>query len=103
MNAPTAYIRGNIFVELGLAKLSEERKMTLLEQMNTLIHKRIMLRIMGLISPDTAESIANDATLTKEQQMEKILSQVPQFSDLVVEEVEKVKNELQASVTELEV
>ncbi|MBI2411120.1 MAG: hypothetical protein HYV32_04485 [Candidatus Kerfeldbacteria bacterium] len=97
MNSP-AYIEDNIFVELGLANVSDERKVAMLQQMNELIHRRVMIRIMENMPQEAQDQLPTVAEQSPEEQMNHLLQYVPNLEALVQQEVAAVKEELKASV-----
>lgn len=94
-----AYVTDNVFIELGLAKLPEERKTQMLEQMNELIHKRAMLRIMDLVPQEKSDVLLQEmqGMATEQEQMQKLLQYVPNLTEVIMQEVQQVKDELIAS------
>ncbi len=94
------YIPGNVFIELGLANLSEERKKTLLEKMNKLVHKRTMLRIIELLPEEVKKDLDSIQNLSDAQQVEKLLQSVPNLAGILMEEIEKVKIAMKAAAIE---
>lgn len=88
-------INGNIFVELGLTSLSDSEKADMLEQMNDLVLKRVMLRVIELISDEQAQAMS--VLPTDEDRLNYILKAVPNFGDLLNEEIQKVKHEIAAA------
>jgi len=93
---PSGYVPQNVFVELGLSNLPDEKKVLMLSQMNTVVEKRLMLRVMDVLPSDVATQL-DQAGLSDEQKMEKIVENVPQLADLIAEEVELVKQEMKAA------
>jgi hypothetical protein len=84
---------GNIISQLGLEAWSTEKKLALLEKMNGVIMQRVMLRILDrLEGPDAEEAdrLADDA----EALAEFLTSKALDMTDLITEEVEKLKSEL---------
>ncbi len=94
----TTYVQGNIFVELGLANLPEERKLQMLQQMNELIHKRVMLRVMAAIpEQQTEQTLQQMQGLGEEEQMKVVLQHVPNLPEIILEEIQQMKQELMTS------
>ncbi len=88
----------NIFVQLGLNDLSVEEKEQMLEQLNELVQKRLLLRILEVVPESVQQEMAAKNFETPEQAIEEMMKHVPYFGDLLEEEVEKVKAELRAGV-----
>ncbi|HLD21383.1 MAG TPA: hypothetical protein VJB65_00620 [Patescibacteria group bacterium] len=93
MNTPK-YVQDNIFVELGLANLPLERKVQMLEQMNDLVHKRVMVRMLEMLPQEAKDRLPEVENKTPQEQLEFIMQFVPDLGILVVEEVEAVKKGL---------
>lgn len=91
------HLSGNVFVELGLQNLPNERKLEMLRQMNEVVEKRLMLRVIDALPPEVAEELGGSNQLTDEQKMQRIMEHVPQLPDLIAEEVELVKQEMKAA------
>jgi len=92
------YVTGNIFLELGLGNLSEEKKMALLDQMNDLVHKRTMLKVIETLSDEQKQHIMNQKGIGEVAVMQALQEVVPNLGALVLEEVEQVKNEVKATM-----
>jgi hypothetical protein len=91
-------VSGNIFVEVGLANLPEDQKLQLLEQMNDLIHKRAMLKVLETLTDEQKEELLGTQNSSEDEQMQKLTRLMPNLSAVILEEVEQVKNEIRASV-----
>lgn len=97
------YVQGNVFVELGLQNLSDERKVKLLDQMNELIHKRTLMRIVDTLPPEVSDQLQKMAeNASEEEQMKEIMKYVPNLADIILEEVQQVKNEMKATAAEVD-
>ncbi|MCW1930441.1 MAG: hypothetical protein KIH62_003935 [Candidatus Kerfeldbacteria bacterium] len=88
-------INGNIFVELGLTSLSDGEKADMLEQINDVVLKRVMLRVIELISDEQAQALG--MLPTDEDKLNYILKAVPNFGELVEDEIQKMKHEIAAA------
>ena len=97
-NQQTAYIPENIFVQLGLTELSLEEQEAFLEEINELVRKRLLVRILETVPEAVQQEVANMNLSTPEESMEQLMKHVPYFGDMLQEEVENVKNELRASM-----
>ncbi len=89
------YVQDNIFVELGLVNLPVERKVQMLEQMNDLIHKRVMVRMLQMLPEEAKQQLPEVEKRSPEEQLQFILQFIPDLSALVAEEVAAVKKGLQ--------
>ncbi len=98
MTEHPSYVQNNIFVELGLANLPDDQKLILLEQMNELIHKRAMLKILDSLSDDQKANLLAEQGSSPETQMKKMMELLPNMGEIIFAEVEEVKNEIKASV-----
>lgn len=90
------YIEDNIFVELGLEALPNEEKVAMLSQMNDLIHKRVVMRIAENMPEEAQKEIDNSEGLTEEQQLEVVIKHVPNLTELILQEVDALKEEMKA-------
>lgn len=99
----TQSLTTNIFDDVGLAGLPTDDKVALLQQMATLVQKQVMLRIMGMLFADDAETLA---ALIDEKGAESpevrafLLERVPNFDELLEEETLKVKQGLAKNAAE---
>lgn len=89
-------MEANIIEALGLEALPDEQKIKMVEMMSTVVQKRLMLRIMDQLSEtdkDEFEKIlgGKDADLAA---AEFIKNKVPNFDEMVQEEVIKIKQEM---------
>jgi hypothetical protein len=83
----------NIINRLGLQGLSDEKKEAMLDQASELIEKRLMIRLMENLEDieiKEAESLSNDP----EKMLAYMSSKVKNFSSLVQQEVDKLRNEM---------
>lgn len=96
------YVQNNIFVELGLAKLSAERKEEMLHKMNELVHKRVMIRILDTIPDEAKEQMVESEVASDEEEMKALMEHVPNLADILLDEVEAVRGLLHASAVALE-
>lgn len=90
-----AYFADNIFAELGLVELPLEKKIDLLEQMNNLVHKRVMVRMLELLPAEAKIHLPQIEQKPPEEQMEFLLQYVPDLAGIVMDEVDAVKKQLQ--------
>jgi hypothetical protein len=94
-----SYVSNNIFVEMGLANLAEEQKLILLDQMNELVHKRAMLKVLETLNDQQKAELMAKKENSEQEQMEKLVELIPNLGVIILEEVEQVKNEIKASVS----
>jgi hypothetical protein len=83
----------NIIGLLGLESLPDNEKQAMLEKMTELIQKRLMLRVMDVLSEEDAKQMA-DVEKNPQEILALIAEKVPNFEDLVKEEVVKLKEEM---------
>ena len=89
-------MEANIIEALGLEPLPDEQKIKMVEMMSTVVQKRLMLRIMEQLSEtdkDEFEKIlgGEDADLAA---AEFIKNRVPNFDEMIQEEIIKIKQEM---------
>ncbi len=96
------YLEHNVFVELGLVDLPFEQKQSLLDQMNELVHKRVLLRLVEVIPAESTDQLTSVVDQGDEAVMEVLVTLVPNLPSIIVEEVDGVKDHLRTIVvTEL--
>jgi len=83
----------NIISLLGLESLPEAEKQAMLEKMTTLIQKRLMLRVMDALSEEDAKKMA-EMEKNPQEILAFIAEKMPNFEDVVKEEVVKLKEEM---------
>ena len=85
-------IRKILVNELGLANLSESEQAPLIEQIGQVLMQAIMLRVVPALSEEDAKSFE---TLVEGKDPAAVFqflgSKVPEFDQIVVEEVQKFK------------
>ncbi len=89
-------MEANIIEALGLESLPDEQKIKMVEMMSTIVQKRLMLRVMEQLSEpekDAFEKVlgGKDADLAA---AEFIKNKVPNFDEMVQEEIIKIKQEM---------
>lgn len=87
----------NIIAMLGLQDLPEEKRLALLEKMTDLIQKRLVLRLAETLTEadaKEAEKMANEP----EKMFAWMIDRVPNFQQMLKEEIKKVKDELQSAI-----
>ncbi len=91
------FLEANIIEVLGLEALPDERKIKMVQQMANLVQKRLMLRIMEQLTEeekDEFEKILEGEDNIDLAVAEFIQNKVPNFDEMVKEEIVKVKKEL---------
>ena len=83
----------NIIGLLGLESLPDAEKAAMIEKMTTLIQKRLMLRVMDVLSAEDAKQMA-EMEKNPQEILAFIVEKVPNFEDIVKEEVVKLKEEM---------
>ena len=98
MDNPAFSLDENIIAKLGLQDMSEEQRLKLLNQMAELVEKRAMIRVMEVLPEGDIEE-ANKLSNEPEKLMEFLGSKV-NFGEIILDETEKLKNELFLQVSE---
>jgi ElaB/YqjD/DUF883 family membrane-anchored ribosome-binding protein len=89
-------LESNIIEELGLESLPEERKIAIVQMMTDLVQKRVMLRIMEVLSEtekDEFEKILKEKGEDAPEASEFLKEKIQNLDEIVREEVIKVKEE----------
>lgn len=89
----------NIFSEMGLENLSDEKKLALLQQMTMLVEKRVMLRLIEALTDDEAieaEKLAD----RPEELLEYLGSRVPNMDKIIAHETDIVREEIRSAIEE---
>ncbi len=68
----------------------------MLSEMNELVHKRAMLRILEQLPEEAKQDLDTISDLSQDDQVEKLLQHVPNLAEILIEEVEQVKLRLKA-------
>ena len=89
-------LEANIIEALGLEALPEERKIQIVQMATDLVQKRLMLRVMEQLTEEEKDEFekvlgGKDIDLAA---AEFIKNKVPNFDEMVQEEIIKVKQEL---------
>ncbi|PIW37152.1 MAG: hypothetical protein COW24_01685 [Candidatus Kerfeldbacteria bacterium CG15_BIG_FIL_POST_REV_8_21_14_020_45_12] len=95
-DAVPKYLSDNVFVELGLANLSLDRKLVMLEQMNEVVHKRAMLRVLEQLPEEAKQDLDSFTDLSQADQADRLLAYVPNLAAILLEEVDQVKTQMKA-------
>lgn len=95
--------RENLFTQLGLNDLSDERKKEMMEVMGETILNRVFARISPLLSPEDQKSLDElDKQENADEKINQYLSEkIPNLDQITKEEIEKFREELKRSVTEV--
>ncbi|OGY85900.1 MAG: hypothetical protein A2233_00190 [Candidatus Kerfeldbacteria bacterium RIFOXYA2_FULL_38_24] len=88
------YITGNILVDLGLANLEEKKKLALLDKMDDLIHKRLLLRINSMLTDEQAAVLEKKADNSQAEQLAALSQFIPNLTELILTEVKSFKEEM---------
>ena len=83
----------NIIALLGLESLPTEEKVQMLDKMVLLVQKRVLLRVMDELQDEDATQMAALENNPQEM-MAFIAERVPNFQEIVEEEVTKLKAEM---------
>jgi len=89
-------LEANIIEELGLESLPEERKIAIVQMMTDLVQKRVMLRIMEILSEaekDEFEKLLKEKGESAPEVAEFLKEKIPNLDEIVKEEIIKVKEE----------
>lgn len=89
-------LEANIIEELGLESLPEERKIAIVQMMTDLVQKRVMLRIMEILSEaekDEFEKLLKEKGEGAPEAAEFLKEKIPNLDEIVKEEIIKVKEE----------
>mgnify|MGYP001615490525 CR=1 FL=1 len=86
-------LNDNIIGLLGLESLPMSEKVEMIEKMNLLISKRVMLRIMDLLSNEDASKMAEKEKSPMDM-MNFIAEKIPNLNEIVEQEVVKLKEEM---------
>ena len=93
----------NIITTLGLDNLPEEQKAQMLEQMNDLVQKRLLLRVLDSLDDDKRAEYEQLLDQEDQNAINSFIQQnVPQFKDWLFEEVYTLKSELSDRAEKLE-
>lgn len=92
------YLSENVFVELGLIALPDERKYALLEQMNELVQKRVMLQLVEIMPEGAQKELDALKDADEETVMEKMTEMLPNLPEVILNEVDAVKEGMRAVV-----
>ena len=82
----------NIIAKLGLQDMPEKQRLKLLDQMAELVEKRAMIKVMETL-PEEDVGEANKLADNPEKLMEFLGAKV-NFGEIILDETEKLKNEL---------
>jgi hypothetical protein len=94
------YLSENVFVELGIMSLPDERKFALLDQMNELVQKRVMLQLVEVMPEGAQQELSALKDADEETVMEKMTEMVPSLPEIIVTETDAVKDGMRAVVLE---
>lgn len=90
---------GNLIKILGIENLPDDQKIRIVEAATSLVEQNLMLRLYDALSEDKREELNAKLSANDPQALNEFIQQaVPNFSDWVVEETNKVKDELSGFV-----
>lgn len=92
-------LSANIITLLGIELLPEEKKMEIITQAQDLVQRRVMLRVLDTLKPEdqgTVEKAEAEGKLT-----EFLAARVPNWTEIIMQEIARVKIELMEAKTEL--
>lgn len=90
---PKEKLQENIITLLGIESLPEERKAVILEMMSDLIQRRVMLRVMDVLSDEDKDKMS-EIEADADRAAAFIAEKVPNLEEIVKEEVLKSKQDL---------
>lgn len=93
MMDPKKMLNENIIGLLGLESLSDEEKTAMVDKMAELVHKRLMLRVVEKLSPQDQQQVAQ-SNMTENEMLQFVAEKVPEFDEMMREEIVKIKNEM---------
>lgn len=83
----------NIIALLGLESLSDEEKAEMITKMSELVQKRVLLRVMELLSNEDQNKMAQMEQGDPALLVAFVAEKVPNFDTIVKEEIVKIKEE----------
>lgn len=88
-------LQENIIKLLGIEMLSDEKKTALLDQMADLLQKRLFARLVESLPDIKKQEFLALANSSDEKNKDKFVQEnFPDFSDIIAEEIVKLKEEL---------
>lgn len=93
----TPNLSETIYTQLGIENLPDEYKMDFLSKVTELVLKRTMNRVADRMEQMNLSQDQQDAIFsaqTEQEQFEKIQHYVPELSQLLEEEIERVRTDL---------
>lgn len=85
----------NIIKILGIESLPDERKIEIVEMATDLVQKRLVARVLENLPAEEQEEFAQILGVDDQQKLQDYMDKhVPNFADMLAEEVNKVKEEL---------
>lgn len=96
-------IEKSIWDIMGLENMPLKNKVTILNQLVQLVQKRIMLRLVNMLSDIELKDFSNVIdTGTQEEFGDFIQNKIPNYEDIVMEESLKVKDEMADAILQIE-
>jgi len=90
----TTIIKDNVITKLGLDGLSTDKKADLLLRMADIIQKRLVLRVMKLLSDQTLDEYLKIADNDEIGGREFLTKKIPNYSAIIEEEITNFKQEI---------
>ena len=85
----------NIIAILGIQNLSDEQKLKIVEKVSDLVQKRLLARILGVLSQSDQEKFLSLLNNQQQQYLDDFLERhLPDLSVWLEEEINSVKSEL---------
>ena len=92
-------LQQNIIVLLGIEALSDEKKIALLDKMTELVQKRLLVRVLKELPEKDRSDLFAAVDTDDKTAMEKVLSgKVPNITEMIEEEIVKLKEEIKGVV-----
>lgn len=92
-------LQQNIIVLLGIEALSDEKKIALLDKMTELVQKRLLVRVLKELPEKDRSDLFAAVDTDDKTAMEKVLSgKVPNITEMIEEEIVKLKEEMKGVV-----
>lgn len=98
MSLPT-FITEDVFVQSQLMHLPQAQKDTLIDQMNDLILKRVMIAVIQYIPDEEKDALQAEQSDSMDDIVLLMRQYVPDFSQLLAQEIEEVKAMIVTSAT----
>jgi hypothetical protein len=85
----------NIIALLGIQSLPDDRKIAILNQMTSLLEKRLLIRMVDKLSMDDQDKLADVMEQNDQVKIQEFIAEhFPEYPNWISEEVNKLKAEL---------